>query len=44
MSVLKIFKGPEASIDDQIESYAIERRLGDVDAGWLVQSPRGAGH
>lgn len=25
MSVLNIFKGPEASIDDQIESYAIER-------------------
>lgn len=25
MSFLQIFKGPEASIDDQIESYAIER-------------------
>jgi len=25
MSVMNLFKGPEASIDDQIESYSIER-------------------
>lgn len=25
MSIMKLFRGPEASIDDQIESYAIER-------------------
>jgi cytosine permease len=34
MSVMKLFKGPEASIDDQIESYAIERV--PADKRWSI--------
>jgi len=34
MSIMKLFKGPEASIDDQIESYAIKRV--PADQRWSI--------